>query len=178
MKNYIVLLLVLFCSTTVAFRPTSQQNSHLSRNFSLLASQKTEPVLTPPEKTVVDVLKLLHESKFPFRAVVVGNGAILESTMVLGPTMKVSSSPATGANILTLASEDKAFEFHIQTAQVSKIVFTQKESPQMPGRIMSISRLLNAEGKPMCSLILADDSKEASEWYEGLMEKYGGEIQL
>ena len=179
MKNYIVLLLVLLCSATVAFRPTSQQNSHhLSRNFSLLASQKTEPVLTPPEKTVVDVLKLLHESKFPFRAVVVGNGAILESTMVLGPTMKVSSSPATGANILTLASEDKAFEFHIQTAQVSKIVFTQKESPQKPGRIMSISRLLNAEGKPMCSLILADDSSSASEWYEGLIQKYGGEIQL
>jgi hypothetical protein len=183
MRNWLIFIFIfifLLCPSN-AFRPLSISSSTAGSqraSSALFKSKRSEPVLTPPEEKVYEVLKEIHESKFSFRVVVVGNGAILESTMILGPTMKVSTSPATGANILTLASEDKSFEFHVETAQVSKIVFTQKESPQKAGRIMNISRLLTSDGKAMCSLILADDTDESRDWYEGLISSYGNELQL
>lgn len=76
---------------------------------------------------------------------------------------------------MTLASEDQSFEFHIQLSDVSKIVLMEKETP---AKTLRIIRLLNAEGESMTSLILADPSKEAMQWYHKLVETRGGVIQL
>lgn len=133
--------------------------------------------LSPPEQTVYDLLDSLHESNFPFRLVVVGNGAILETTSILGPTFKLGKSPRTGEPLTTFASEDQSFEFHLMIAQVSKIVLSEKAGPE-EGKVMQIFRFLTAEGKPMCSLILADKTEEAKKWYRSLLEKHGGDIQL
>jgi hypothetical protein len=140
------------------------------------STKETTPDLTEPEERVYGLLQEIYESKLDFRVVVVGNGAILESTATLGPIMKVSQSPATGANLVTFASEDSSFEFHLMIAQVSKIAFVQKEIPT--GRMMRILRFVNDVGKPVCSLILSDDSDPAAEWYNSITSKYGEEMQL
>ena len=136
--------------------------------------------LSPPEQKVYNVLQEMHNSQYPFRLVVVGNGAILETTSVLGPTMKVGTSPRTGEPLVTLASSDQSFEFHLMLAQVSKITMTEKESPTATGgERMQVSRFLTDEGKPMCSLILADKGPDAQAWFETMMKKYdNGDIQL
>ena len=80
-----------------------------------------------------------------------------------------------GANMLTLASKDQAFEFHVQLTEVSKIVLVEKETP---AKTLRIIRLLNSMGESMSSMILADTSDAAKKWYHGLVEKRGSEIQL
>jgi hypothetical protein len=134
------------------------------------------PVLSDKEELVYDLLKDLSNAKFPFRVVVVGNGAILESTNLLGPTFKVSQSPATGANLVTFASEDQSFEFHLMIAQVSKVAMIEKPSPVKEGKTMRIMRFLNAEEKSICSLILADESADATGWFQRTVSKYGPEM--
>lgn len=53
--------------------------------------------LTKPEQIIYDVLQEVAESGYSFRVVVVGKGAILESTVPsLGPVLKVTQSPSTG----------------------------------------------------------------------------------
>eukprot|EP00980_Cylindrotheca_fusiformis_P006888 scaffold1442_cov128-Cylindrotheca_fusiformis.AAC.9 len=134
--------------------------------------------LSEPEQRVYDLLEDLHESKFDFRIVVVGNGAILETTAELGPNMKMSQSPATEENLVTFASDDSSFEFHLKIAQVSKIVMMEKESPTTAGRTMRVMRFLNNTGRPVCSLILSSDTVEAAEWFSSISAKYGPEMQL
>lgn len=77
--------------------------------------------------------------------------------------------------MLTLASDDQSFEYHLQLTDVSKIVLLEKETP---AKMLRIIRLLNAEGDSMSSLILSDTCEEATKWYHGLVEKRGSEIQL
>jgi putative heme iron utilization protein len=131
--------------------------------------------LTAPEQQVFDIMDTIHDSGYHFRMVVVGKGAILETTAALGPVLKVTQSPSTGANLLTLANEDQSFEFHLQLSEVSKIVLLEKPTPSKTLRIV---RILNAAGESMSSLILADESEAAVTWYEGLIAKYGKEIQM
>jgi hypothetical protein len=54
--------------------------------------------LTEPEQQVFDIMDTIHESGYHFRMVVVGKGAILETVAALGPVLKVTQSPSTGAN--------------------------------------------------------------------------------
>jgi putative heme iron utilization protein len=117
----------------------------------------------------------LHKSQYSFRIVVVGNGAILETTSELGPLMKLNSSPKTGEALITLSSADQSFEFHLKIAEVSKVALTEKETGD---RVMRIIRFLNNVGAPMCSLILRDDSEKSVEWYNELRSTYGGNVQL
>lgn len=77
--------------------------------------------------------------------------------------------------MLTLASTDQSFEFHLQLSQVSKMVLISKDTPS---KVMRIIRILNDQGESMTSLILASDSKEATKWFETLGDNYGTEIQL
>lgn len=77
--------------------------------------------------------------------------------------------------MLTLASTDQTFEFHLQLTDICKIVLIEKETP---AKTLRIIRLLNAVGESMSSLILADTSDEAKSWYHELVEKRGNEIQL
>lgn len=131
--------------------------------------------LTEPEQQVFDIMDTIHESGYLFRMVVVGKGAILETTAALGPVLKVTQSPSTGTNMLTLANQDQTFEFHLQLAEVSKMVLLENKTP---AKTLRIVRILNAAGESMSSLILADESEEAVAWFGGLIAKYGTEIQM
>mmetsp|Transcript_24480 Transcript_24480/g.52106 ORF Transcript_24480/g.52106 Transcript_24480/m.52106 type:complete len:196 (+) Transcript_24480:142-729(+) len=135
-------------------------------------------LLSPRERGVYALLKDLSESNLSFRIVVVGNGAILESTNPLGPTFKLGRSPKSGAGIVTFASEDQSFEFHLVPAQIASVALVEKASPAKEGRTMRLVRFLNEEGGSICSLILADDSEPAAEWYEGMAAKYGPEARF
>jgi hypothetical protein len=171
-----MLALLTLTERTAAFVPKSPllttPTSSVLRESSTASST---PELTEPEQRVYGLLEELHASELAFRIVVVGNGAILESTSTLGPKMKLSQSPASGANLVTFASEDSSFEFHIQTAAVSKVALVEKEGPS---RTMRILRFINDTGKPICSLILSEDSEAAAEWYKSISSKYGSEMQL
>jgi hypothetical protein len=146
--------------------------SHLHSDAAIVVDE-----LTKPEQKVCKLMDQLHESKYAFRIVVMGNGAILETTSPLGPIKKLSQSPTTSETILTLASSDQSFEFHVKTATVSKIVITEKESP-LNNKMMRILRFLCSDGNAMCSLIMQDDSEAAIEWFEALREEYGEDVQL
>lgn len=115
------------------------------------------------------ILDDMHKSKYPFRIIVIGNGAILETTSPLGPISKSSISPKTNERLLTFASEDASFEFHVKVEQIYKIVFVATEE-------RSVARFLSETGTPICSLILGDKSSEAGEWFNGLIEKWGTEV--
>lgn len=147
-------------------------------NVAAAASQDTEdataPLKTEQETKVYELLKNLHESDLSFRIVVVGNGAILESTNPLGPTFKVGESPKTGASIVTFAAEDQSFEFHLMPAQIASAALVERQNPK--GKTLRLLRLLNAEGGSICSLIVADDSESAQSWYKDLSDRYGTEI--
>ena len=99
----------------------------------------------------------------------------MESTNILGPHKKTSTSPKTGEKLVTLASEDKAFEFHLKPDQVSKIGFVERAKPVDNGeeKIMRICRLLNSEGGSICSLIMTDSSPDAANWFTDMTSKYG-----
>jgi hypothetical protein len=202
MKEATVLLLVSLVATgtsfhnncVLAFTPhTSGRNrNHLAFQTTtsttlsklLLSSQdkvgegQKESTLSPSESQVYSLLKKLSDSGLEFRIVVVGNGAILETTNLLGPTMKLGQSPASGANLVTFASDDSSFEFHLMIEQISQVAMVEKESPVLSGRIMQIMRFLNEDGKSICSLILADDSRDAAAWYQGILSEYGSEWKV
>ena len=105
----------------------------------------------------------------------VGNGAILESTNILGPHKNTIISPKTGEKLVTLASEDKTFEFHLKPDQVSKISFIERPKPIQNGEdeILRICRLINREDVSICSLIMCDSSPNAASWFKDMSEKYG-----
>lgn len=138
------------------------------------SEDSTSPLQSEQENKVYELLKDLHTSDIPFRIVVVGNGAILESTNPLGPTFKVGESPKTGASIVTFASEDQSFEFHLMPAQIASAVLVERQNPK--GKTLRLLRLLNAEGGSICSLIVADDSEAAQSWYKDLSDRYGSDI--
>ena len=116
----------------------------------------------------------------------IGNGAILETTSILGPHYASNVSPKTGDRIITLASEDKSFEFHVKVDQVSKVTFSEVEKPVPPTsedqppttKTMRIIRFVNTEGGPMCSLILQESDEAAIEWFTGMMDQYGPMLEL
>ena len=115
------------------------------------------------------ILDEMHKSKYPFRIIVIGSGAILETTSPLGPISKSSISPKSNERLLTFASEDASFEFHVKVEQIHKIAFVATEE-------RNVARFLSESGTPICSLILGDKSSEAGEWFTGLVEKWGAEV--
>ncbi len=132
-----------------------------------------EPSLTPHEEKVHGFLQDLWNKDF--RIVVIGNGAILESTNLLGPSMSMSPSPKSGANLVTFASHDKSFELHLQIAQVARVALVERETP---GRTMRILRLSDDKGQSICSLIMSEDSEVTREWFHLMKAKYGDEWQV
>mmetsp|Transcript_59038 Transcript_59038/g.66078 ORF Transcript_59038/g.66078 Transcript_59038/m.66078 type:complete len:112 (-) Transcript_59038:49-384(-) len=104
----------------------------------------------------------------------VGNGAILETTSKLGPTFKMGQSAKSGAYIVTFASEDQSFEFHVILAQIASVALIDKPSPVKAGTsTMRLMRLLDGDGGSICSLIVAEESDTAKEWYQTMTKKYG-----
>jgi len=92
----------------------------------------------------------------------------LETTELLGPVMKSSVSPKTGDTLMTFASTDASFEFHVNLNKIEHISFVEKNG-------MNICRLLNQEGQSACSLILADKSDKAIEWFQKTKGQYEGQ---
>jgi len=125
-------------------------------------------------KVVDRVLSDMHNSGYPFRIVVIGSGAILETTSVLGPTMKSSTSPKTGDRLVTLASEDQSFEFHVKVDQVHKVIFAESVRPLEGGdeKVLRICRFMNSEGGSICSLILNESGEDAIQWFDGMKTNY------
>jgi hypothetical protein len=164
--------------TLGSFRCVDRRDFCQLRSAAESESSADVSTLSLSEEKVYYLLKELHDSALKFRIVVVGSGAILESTNLLGPTMKINKSPATGANLVTFASEDQSFEFHFMIASVSKVAIVEKKSPVKEGKIMRVMRFLNGEEKSICSLILADDSTNAATWYQGVISKYGPELSI
>ena len=119
--------------------------------------------------TAESILNEFHKSKYIFRIIVIGPGAILETTNKLGPTSKSSISPKSGERLLTFASDDQSFEFHVKVEQICKICFVATSERR-------VARFLSESGTPICSLILGDSSSEAEEWFDGLIEKFGNEL--
>lgn len=146
------------------------------------AASTSTSTLSSRDEAVCSFLRELAASNLPFRIVVVGTGAILESTHVLGPVVKLGQSPKSGQHILTFATEDQSFEFHVLPALVDSVALVSRPSPtssSTPGSTMRLLRLMNADGGSICSLILADDDSEASgEWYDGMAAKYGSEVRF
>lgn len=163
-------------STSPAMRTLISQQPIVRHAAKTSAEEDKSPLKSEQETKVYDFLKELSDSDLAFRIVVVGNGAILESTNPLGPTFKVGESPKTGASIVTFASEDQSFEFHLMPAQIASAALVDRPRPN--GTTMRILRLLNAEGGPVCSLIVADDSSQAESWYDSLTSKFGSDIQF
>ena len=162
-------------STTVltALAATAAANEDYDKNTADPAADKIRNELTLKEQKIYTLSEELYESTLPFRVVVVGNGAILESTSKLGPIFKIGQSPKSGANIVTFASEDQSFEFHVILAQIASVAFIDKPSPVKEGNTMRLLRLLNGDGGSICSLIVAEESDTANEWYETMTQKYG-----
>jgi hypothetical protein len=142
--------------------------------------------LSTSETKAYQLLQDLHDAKFPFRLVVIGNGAILEATTPeLGPIFKITKSPKTGETLTTFASADQSFEFHLKIGQVKRIVLTSRPTttntaaPNGEQPSMQLFRFLTADGSPMCSLILADKSEAAQIWFQTMVDKYdGGDLHL
>jgi hypothetical protein len=134
--------------------------------------------LSEPEQMVYHLVEELHSCNFPFRIVVVGNGAILETTSTLGPHMKLNKSPKSGEYLITLANEDQSFEFHMKPSEVSKVVLTEKATLPDAGPGMKILRFMNKQGGSMCSLILGEKTEAGGAWFQGMISKYGQEIEL
>ena len=117
-------------STTTTTRGYPRDIVPSSRSLLLFATPESTTTtfkdLTEPEQRVYSLVEALHKSEFTFRIVVVGQGAILETTSMLGPILKLQTSPKTGNPLLTLASIDQSFEFHLHLAEVSKVALTEK----------------------------------------------------
>lgn len=123
--------------------------------------------------TIDSLLQDIHDSGYEFRIVVIGTGAILETTAPLGPIKKSSTSPKTGERLVTFASEDKSFEFHVKVNHVKKIVLTQVRKPlEGEDKLLQICRFLNDDGGSICSLIMASKTPESIEWFHELKDRY------
>jgi len=155
-----------------------------SRLYETSLESSTSSEDTEVSSKAEEVLEDIHSNGFKFRIVVIGNGAILETTSILGPNYASNISPKTGDRIITLSSEDKSFEFHVKVEQVSKITFSEVVKPIPENdkgentKIMRLIRLVNLEGGPMCSLILVDSDEKAVEWFSSMIDKFGSVVEM
>ena len=150
-----------------------------TRNKVRLAAEaeEQEESTTPAPSKIDSIIRDLHDSSLQFRIVVVGNGAILESTATLGPHMAESTSPKTGERLVTLASDDRSFEFHLKPDAIARVIFAEVDKPDS-GKTLRIVRMLREDDGPICSLILADGGDdEAVSWYKAMTTRYGYEIR-
>ena len=82
-------------SDLVVMSSRHQRGRPLHMN-SVHKDQRRMGELTTPEQSVYDLMREFSESGYTFRIVVVGQGAILETTSPLGPITKLTQSPSTG----------------------------------------------------------------------------------
>ena len=155
------------------WRLAAEADDNVDTNTDTNTSEEQEEETTPTK--IDSIIRDLHESNLPFRIVVIGNGAILETTSTLGPHMAESTSPKTGERLITLASDDRSFEFHLKPDTIAKVVFAESKKPDS-GKTLRIVRMLRDDGGPICSLICADGSEDAISWYKTMTIRYGYEV--
>jgi hypothetical protein len=136
----------------------------------------------PPSSVFDNIISDLHSSAYPFRIIVISNGAILETTSTLGEgtSLKTSKSPKTGEQIVTFASPDKSFEFHLKVDQISKVSFHKVQRGE-EGKVMRICRMMDRTGSLATSLILQavnDDDHLPVLWFDGMIQRYGETVEL
>ena len=156
---------VLSNAQQLSLLPNKQSISNYPSSTTLFSTADDSDGVSKAES----ILDEMHKSKYPFRIIVIGNGAILETTSPLGPISKSSISPKTNERLLTFASGDASFEFHVKVEQINKIAFVATEE-------RNVARFLSESGTPICSLILGDKSSEAGEWFNDLVDKWGAEV--
>jgi len=143
---------------------------------SLGASVKEDEVETQNGPIIDNFISRLSSpeklSARQWRIVVIGNGAILETTSPLGK-MKMGASPKTGERLVTFSSEDKSFEFHLKIDQIAKISLTSRTRPDKSE--MRIVRMISKDSAPICSLIL---QREDTAWWMKLQDDFGDNILL
>lgn len=134
-----------------------------------------------PCPPVVDkIVKDLHSSGFSFRIIVLSNGSILETAVALdGTTIGASLSPKTGEPIITIASTDKSFEFHLKANQISRVTFNKMQRGEI-GKVMRVCRFIDRDGSPSASLILQPDKGDDQPilWFDEMIKRYGEEVLL
>ena len=98
----------------------------------------------------------------------------METTSILGPNLKSTKSPKTGGKLITLALNDKSFEFHVKVDQIDMVSFVEVQKPDPTGntKTLRICRFLSDEGTTLCSLILMDSTKDGIEWFADMMSRY------
>lgn len=164
-----------------------------SPSSSLSLSVSDDSSLSSSSPSIAEqILHDFHASKLSFRIIVIGNGAILESTSQLGPTFKSSISPKSGERLITFANRDASLEFHVKIEEIAKIVFVVSSSPvvdannkdnnntnnQQQQQVRRVTRFINANGTPICSLLLAESTKEGETWFQSMMDTYGNEVVM
>jgi hypothetical protein len=168
---------LLLLTVAEAFAPPTPPSIIRSSSSCLSTTTTTNEMIDlssrPGEQLIYDFFQQLHTCGYPFRTIVIGHGAILESTQILGSKIKVTESPKTGNLILTMASEDQSFEFHVKLELVYKISFVER---QMTEKVLRIIRMTNEKEESMCSLILAEYSEDAEAFFRGLVTRYGTEF--
>eukprot|EP00551_Chaetoceros_affinis_P002575 CAMPEP_0203634124 /NCGR_PEP_ID=MMETSP0088-20131115/1174_1 /ASSEMBLY_ACC=CAM_ASM_001087 /TAXON_ID=426623 /ORGANISM="Chaetoceros affinis, Strain CCMP159" /LENGTH=181 /DNA_ID=CAMNT_0050487671 /DNA_START=115 /DNA_END=660 /DNA_ORIENTATION=- len=177
MLRYIVLLLLTWESQAF-MTPTKQHIPMYQMNSLKASSSSSSSSSSLSSESINSFLEEMHNSGYEFRVVVVGNGAILESTEVLGPVMKSSTSPKTGAELITFASSDSSFEFHVNLDKIKNVSFVEssRSMPNGEEKVLRICRLINSEGASACSLILTDSSSDSLEWFGQMKKKFGEEL--
>lgn len=175
-SSLLVIGTILQQQTSQAFQAGLLQPSANSRAETSYRSLNLQSSPADNRNIAESILDEFHRSNLSFRIVVIGNGAILETTSKLGPTSPKSSiSPKSGERLLTFANEDASFELHVKVDQVCKIAFVINTANNR-----RVARFLSDKGAPICSLILAgnSDTVKAEEWFDGLVAKHGDEIVL
>ncbi len=191
---------VVIVSKSIAASPCHNRN--IARFASLPQSSPSSSLSLSDDSSLLSsspsiaeqILHDFHASKLSFRIIVIGNGAILESTSQLGPTFKSSISPKSGERLITFANRDASLEFHVKIEEIAKIVFVVSSSPvvdannkdnnnnntnnQQQQQVRRVARFINANGTPICSLLLAESTKEGETWFQSMMDTYGNEVVM
>ena len=176
---WILLILICLCA--------SRHQLHRFRAFkSLCPSLHFSPPLSWPSSSSsrlyaharTTVEDFFNDEKIadlgPVRFVVMGSGAIMESTSTF--TNPCVSSTATGGRLITFSPTNKSgeqnnFELHVKLDEMKDVSFV--ETIKFDQQLL-ILRFLNGEGKSLLSAIMQDKSKSAL-FYE-LKEKYQGKF--
>mmetsp|Transcript_1166 Transcript_1166/g.1702 ORF Transcript_1166/g.1702 Transcript_1166/m.1702 type:complete len:189 (+) Transcript_1166:66-632(+) len=153
-----------FLARNTFVSPTTTRAVSSGPHFLATVSSPTIEDLSSSQRKLYDFLEDIHKTAYKFRIVVVGSGAILESTHSLGPVMKLNKSPKTGEYLVTLASDDQSFELHVKIEQVAQIMFSEKVIDET--NTLKIIRMVQSDSKSVCSLILDETSEDATKWFQ------------
>ena len=86
-------------------------------------------------------------------------------------------------------------EFHVKIEEIAKIVFVVSSSPggdannkdnnnnnntnnHQQQQVRRVARFINANGTPICSLLLAESTTEGETWFQSMMDTYGNEVVM